>query len=219
MRRCIKEAFHVCLPEYLLDCLFSWNSWASITPPHTWTSAEMSEFRHRQRQGAPGFWRLFSFRRHNRHRNAPLRRRGQDVFCEGHRGKKKVACVAWTHTEIHTYKVNMHKWMHPHRTHSTSTNAYISNDIRCLSLQVNSLHSHTVQYTQHYTYSIPVTVHFINCVDVHSISNLTETAHCSAHATEILHILVSVHIWVCVLRQRCASLWVKYATAPSMGHN
>lgn len=79
MGQCTIKAFF-CPTKYLLSCLLSWNNWGSRTPTHTWTYTAISEFQHRQRQGAPSFWRLFSFHRHNHHRNAPLRRRGQNVF-------------------------------------------------------------------------------------------------------------------------------------------
>ena len=101
------EAFHVCLPEYLLSCLFSWNSWASIEHPHT---PELLLKCQSFRQGAPGLRRLFSFHRHNHHRNSPLRHRGQNVFkITLWRAAETSFCGADAHRNTHIFKLNTHK--------------------------------------------------------------------------------------------------------------
>lgn len=105
------------------------------------------------------------------------------------------------HSEIHTYTLK--------KTHMSKSTQHVASYTR-------------THYTQHSTYSMPVSnVYPRNPIQSHNEFGLiTASAHCCANAAKkwehncfCLYILVSIYVGVCALRQRCVR------TPPSIGHN
>lgn len=163
----------------------------------------MSEFQLWQRQGAPGFWRLFSFHRHNHHRNALLRRIGQNVLEKKlWKGLASVVCMCvCVYTEMHTYK---HIYMH----------VYTCISYTCFSLNIHF----KVTVNGHSTALI--LVWFINCLFFPVLKrgwtlcrSLKAVSVCTAG-------LIRTHLFVfiqCLEAEVC--IIVNDATLPSVGQN